>query len=128
MTIHWHRTLVTVSLALGPVWLVADTASAQCAMCRRAFASPEGQQLVAAFRAGILFLLAVPFASFATVAFLAVRRQRRRDAALRGEFGCRAMVDHDACKPGSPGSDLAVRPSTGVKSGAARPIGSSVPH
>ena len=87
MTIRWHRTLVTVLLALGPLVLASDTAFAQCAMCRSAFASPEGQQLVAAFRTGILFLLAAPFASFATVAFLALRRQRRRDATLRGESG-----------------------------------------
>ena len=58
--------------------LAATPASAQCAMCRRALLSPEGQQLVAAFRSGILFLLAAPFASFAAVAFLAVRMQRRR--------------------------------------------------
>jgi hypothetical protein len=58
--------------------LAATPASAQCAMCRRALLSPEGQQLVAAFRSGILFLLAAPFASFAVVAFLAVRMQRRR--------------------------------------------------
>jgi len=76
--------LVTVLLALGPALLVPETAFAQCAMCRSAFASPEGQQLVAAFRTGILFLLAAPFASFATVAFLAVRRQRRRSIAAKG--------------------------------------------
>jgi len=73
--------LAKVLLVLGLMWLVPEGAFAQCAMCRRAFASPEGQELVAAFRAGILFLLAAPFASFAAVAFLAVRRQRRRDAA-----------------------------------------------
>lgn len=96
MTQRSHRTLVTGLLALGFLVLVPETAFAQCAMCRSAFASPEGQQLVAAFRAGILFLLAVPFASFATVAFLAARRQRRRDAALRSESGCRASdaADH----------------------------------
>ena len=57
-----------------------EPASAQCAMCRRALQSPEGQQLVAALRSGILVLLAAPFATFATVAVLAVRsRNRRRD-------------------------------------------------
>lgn len=87
MTRRSHRTLIAGLLTLGPFVLVPETAFAQCAMCRSAFASPEGQQLVAAFRTGILFLLAAPFASFATVAFLALRRQRRRDATLRGEFG-----------------------------------------
>jgi hypothetical protein len=91
MTGRCERALVTVLLALVFV-LGAETAFAQCAMCRRAFASPEGQQLVTAFRAGILLLLAAPFVSFATVAFLAVRRQRRRDAARRDAAGCRAPV------------------------------------
>lgn len=93
MTRHSHRALVTAVLALGSLLLVSETAFAQCAMCRSAFASPEGQQLVAAFRAGILFLLAAPVASFATVAFLAVRRQRRRAAgrAISGQ----AFSQHD---------------------------------
>ena len=73
-----YRMRVAVLLALATSLLLSDYASAQCAMCRSAFASPEGQQLVAAFRAGILLLLAAPFASFATLALLAVRRQRRR--------------------------------------------------
>lgn len=75
-----RRAVVTGLLALGPALLIAETAFAQCAMCRRALAAPEGQQLIAALRAGILFLLAAPIASFATVAFLAVRWQRRREA------------------------------------------------
>jgi hypothetical protein len=79
MTVQWRRTLFVGLVVLGTPLLDPENISAQCAMCRRAFASPEGQQLVAAFRAGILFLLAVPMACFATIAFLAVRRQRRRD-------------------------------------------------
>jgi hypothetical protein len=55
-----------------------EPASAQCAMCRRALDSPEGRQLVAALRSGILVLLAAPFATFATVAVLAVRARNRR--------------------------------------------------
>ena len=92
MTGRAERALVTVLLALGLFVLGADTAFAQCAMCRRAFASPEGQQLVTAFRAGTLLLLAAPFVSFAAVAFLAVRRQRRRDAAQPDAAGCRRPV------------------------------------
>src|SRR6185503_3333592 len=42
--------------AIGLAVLAPTAASAQCAMCRRALLSPEGQQLVAAFRSGILFL------------------------------------------------------------------------
>lgn len=63
---------------LGLVFLFPQVAWAQCAMCRRALQSPEGQQMIAAFRGGILFLLAAPFAVFATIAVLAVRVQRRR--------------------------------------------------
>ena len=51
---------------------------AQCAMCRRALQSPEGRQMIAAFRGGILVLLAAPFAVFGTVATLAVRRFRKK--------------------------------------------------
>jgi hypothetical protein len=58
------------------VW--ADVAEAQCAMCRTAFASDEGRQLIAAFRSGILFLLAAPFVTFGTVALLAVRARGSR--------------------------------------------------
>ncbi len=63
---------------LAVVMLAPDAAFAQCAMCRRALASPEGRQMIAAFRSGILFLLAAPFLSFASVAFLAIRLQRKR--------------------------------------------------
>ena len=54
------------------------SAGAQCAMCRRALDSPEGRQLAAALRSGILVLLAAPFVLFAGVATLAVRSQRAR--------------------------------------------------
>jgi hypothetical protein len=60
------------------VILLADPAWAQCAMCRRALQSPEGQQMVAAFRSGILVLLAAPFSLIAVIGALVVRMQRRR--------------------------------------------------
>jgi hypothetical protein len=60
------------------VMATAHTASAQCAMCRRALDSPEGRQMIAAFRSGILVLLATPFAVFGAVATLAVRRFKQR--------------------------------------------------
>jgi hypothetical protein len=62
------------------VLLAPDTVSAQCAMCRRALDSPEGQQLIGALRRGIVVLLAAPFMLFGVVALLAVRMQRRRHA------------------------------------------------
>jgi hypothetical protein len=60
----------------------AEPAAAQCAMCRRALQSPEGQRMVAAFRSGILVLLAAPFSLVGVIAALVVRMQRRR---LRSE-------------------------------------------
>ena len=74
---RWLTIGVLVFLA---VVLLADPVLAQCAMCRRALQSPEGQQLAAALRSGILVLLAAPFAAFGAVAALAVRAQRRRSA------------------------------------------------
>lgn len=71
--------LVTFGLVVM-VLVGAQPAGAQCAMCRRALQSPEGQQMIAAFRSGILLLLAAPFAVFATVATLAVRRFRGRSS------------------------------------------------
>ena len=53
---------------------------AQCVMCRTALASEEGRTLAAAFRSGILVLLAAPFAAFGVVAALAARTARRRAA------------------------------------------------
>ena len=68
-------------------WLLWSTDSAaQCAMCRTLLNTPEGQQMIAAFRSGILILLAAPFAIFATIVVLAVRTQRRRTSASIG--GC----------------------------------------
>ena len=65
-------------LIAGLLAVPTPAAWAQCAMCRRALLSPEGQQIVGAFRSGILFLLVAPFAVFATLAALAVRADRRR--------------------------------------------------
>jgi len=75
----WLIVLMMVATALA-----ASDASAQCAMCRRALESPEGRQMVAAFRSGILILLAAPVAVFAVVARLAIRIDRvRRQASER---------------------------------------------
>ena len=73
------RRMVVVLLALSAVLVTTTSASAQCAMCRSLLNTPEGQQMVAAFRSGILLLLAAPFSVFGVIAALAVRAQRRRD-------------------------------------------------
>ena len=76
------RRVVAIAAFVGLVALWPEAAFAQCPMCRRALASPEGQQMVAAFRSGILLLLVAPFALFATVATLAVRDQKRRNESV----------------------------------------------
>jgi hypothetical protein len=71
----------TCAIVAG-VWLMAgEPVAAQCAMCRTALASPEGQQMIAALRSGILLLLAAPFTLFGLIAVLAVRSQRKRQRA-----------------------------------------------
>ncbi len=72
-----HDWRLVAVVAMTAVVLTPAPAAAQCAMCRRALQSPEGQHMVAAFRSGILVLLVAPFAVFGTVAALAIRRFRR---------------------------------------------------
>ncbi len=68
----WRPAAVTAFMLV----LAADTALAQCAMCRTALDSPEGQQLVSAFQGGIILLVVVPFAAIATIALLVARQLR----------------------------------------------------
>ncbi len=74
------RLLVTIGIAAGLLLLLPGVSGAQCSMCRTALESPEARALAEAFRSGILFLLAVPFLAFGTVALLAVRSQRRHSS------------------------------------------------
>ena len=81
---RWARKLLaalvlTSACGLASVAFPAD-AAAQCAMCRTAFDSPEGRKMVRRYQAGIAFLLGVPFATFGTVAFFAVRGMKKLDA------------------------------------------------
>jgi hypothetical protein len=66
------------AVVLAALILASEPVAAQCAMCRLALDSPEGQHLVGALRRGIVVLLAAPFVLFGAVAFLAVRAQKRR--------------------------------------------------
>ena len=67
-----------VVVVLIAILAAPEPLAAQCAMCRRALDSPEGQRLIGALRHGILLLLAAPFLLFGVVAFFAVRAQRNR--------------------------------------------------
>lgn len=72
------RPLLVAAAVVIATALFPESSTAQCAMCRRALLSPEGQQAVAAFREGILFLLAAPFLVFGTIATIAIRTFRQR--------------------------------------------------
>lgn len=79
-----RRLIVAAGVAfviVGVFVISTPDASAQCVMCKTMLATPEGQKMVAALRSGVLLLLAAPFAIFGTIATLAVRSKRRRDAA-----------------------------------------------
>jgi hypothetical protein len=71
------KTFTAAAAIVALMFLVPDAAWAQCAMCRRALQPPEGQQMVAAFRSGILVLLAAPFSLVGVIAWLVVRMRRR---------------------------------------------------
>ena len=74
------RTLAAAAAIVIVLAMLSEPIGAQCAMCRRALESPEGQQLASALRRGIMVLFAAPFLLFGIVAMLAVRLQRRRQA------------------------------------------------
>ncbi len=73
---RFAKILMTVA-ALAVLLITPGAASAQCAMCGTAFNSAEGQRMLSAYKKGVLFLLAVPFMTFGTVAVVAVRKHRR---------------------------------------------------
>ena len=76
-----YRHIVPVTLAF--LALTELGVRAQCAMCRTLLMSPDGQRLAAALRAGIMILLAAPFATFGVIAYAAVRSQQRVEARRR---------------------------------------------
>ena len=80
---RWPVLVTLVAVLAMPEWTMA-----QCPMCRQALLSADAQGLAAAFRSGILFLLAAPFVVFAAVATIAVRtRSQRREARESGRKG-----------------------------------------
>ena len=70
------RRFIVILLA----WLITTGVGfSQCAMCKQALTkSEEGQRLVSGMNAGILFLLAVPFALVGTFGLLIYRAHRRQ--------------------------------------------------
>ncbi len=78
---RWAWALVGFATMAVATTIWPEAAEAQCAMCRRALSDGEAGPLIAALRSGILFLLAVPIATFGTIAWYAVRGQRSVDEA-----------------------------------------------
>ena len=83
------RRLMVLASASALMLAAPDAAEAQCAMCRQALSSPEAAALVAALRRGIVLLILAPALAFGTVAYLAVRGQRRALGSDRPEPGAR---------------------------------------
>ena len=70
-----------VRLTLAAVWLMLISAQswAQCAMCVTALQnSAEGKVIAQSFGNGILFLLAVPYVIFGTIAYSVYRAYKRK--------------------------------------------------
>ncbi len=71
-------------LTLVAALVYVDTASAQCAMCRTAL-DQEGGRVAAGFNRGILFLLAMPYLIFGSIAGSWYWKRRRSGGALGTE-------------------------------------------
>lgn len=80
------RRVAALALLLTLVATLAyvDTASAQCAMCRTAL-DQEGGQVASGFNRGILFLLAMPYLVFGSIAGSWYWKRRKSGGALGTE-------------------------------------------
>ena len=77
------RSGLLVLIAAALLALLAGDASAQCSMCRTAL--EQNEEVAASFNNAILFLLAMPYAVFASGAgyvLLSRRRRARRSPAV----------------------------------------------
>ena len=68
-------------VALLAAFVFADSALAQCAMCRTAL-DQEGGQVAAGFNRAILFLLAMPYVVFGSIAGSWYWKRRKSGGAL----------------------------------------------
>jgi len=71
-------------LTLVAVLVYVETASAQCAMCRTAL-DQEGGRVAAGFNRAILFLLAMPYVVFGSIAGSWYWKRRKSGGALGTE-------------------------------------------
>ncbi len=81
----WRLPLLAALAVLALSW-PPGSLEAQCAMCRTALGSPEGQAMAQGFRHAILLLLAVPLALVGTLGLAIYRATRaaRQEAADPG--------------------------------------------
>jgi hypothetical protein len=79
-------TAILVTLVAALVFV--ETASAQCAMCRTAL-DQEGGQVAAGFNRGILFLLAMPYLVFGSIAGSWYWKRRKSGGALGTDNGAK---------------------------------------
>jgi hypothetical protein len=71
-------------LTLAAALVFVETASAQCALCRTAL-DQEGGRVAAGFNRGILFLLAMPYLVFGSIAGSWYWKRRKSGGALGTE-------------------------------------------
>jgi hypothetical protein len=76
--------LLTLAAALLLAFGFVETASAQCAMCRTAL-EQDGGRVAAGFNRGILFLLAMPYIVFGSIAGSWLLKRRKTGGVLGTE-------------------------------------------
>jgi hypothetical protein len=79
---------IALLLTLAASLAYVETASAQCAMCRTAL-DQEGGRVAAGFNRGILFLLAMPYLVFGSIAGSWYWKRRNSGGALGTEIGAK---------------------------------------
>jgi len=75
---------IALLLTLAAALVYVETASAQCALCRTAL-DQEGGRVAAGFNRGILFLLAMPYLVFGSIAGSWYWKRRKSGGALGTE-------------------------------------------
>jgi hypothetical protein len=77
---------IIVALLIIAIAFIANDASAQCAMCKMTAEDgmKDGNSQTASLNSGILYLLVMPYLSFAVIAFLWWRNYKRKKASEEG--------------------------------------------
>ncbi len=80
-----YRFLI-ILVCIAAFLLIANDASAQCAMCKMTAEDgmKDGNSQSASLNSGILYLLVMPYLSFAVIGFLWWRNYKRKKATEEG--------------------------------------------